>query len=388
MASVKRAIIAAAFAATLLTAGVSGGSAKMAAAAVSVTHNEFHTVNLHNKPRLEGGTVLLPLREMGDLLKARTTYFTEDKRIAIVYPSHRIEMKLGSATATMNGETYKLAAPPKNVNGTVFVPIRFVSEALGVDVNWMEKEKRVNLNFDDRYLTTVKGTLSTELTYWLDRNTGELFASNKGEAARLVAETKVELSGYGGLGIALTAGADVLTVTDYYGEPSLNTDIYKIVVTDGKLSLETKAHYWGTHPIRNIEQGSNGSMLFIDGTTLYEADDGGAIKAKHDLRALTGYEDEAFQVEWYDNDIMVVRPHETGWLTLIDRKTGQATRLIEKVATPEQVQTYLELAKYPTDATFQHWDGLKVTGREGNTLKLKHTSFQDGSSKTIDYSLE
>jgi len=395
MASVKRMFFATVFAAQLAAAAVSGGAAEPAAAAtagtaaaVTVTLNEFQTAKLVHRPRIESGTVLLPLRETGDMLKARTTYFAEDKRIAIVSPAYRVEMRLGSATATVNGEAYKLASPPKNVNGTVFVPIRFVGEALGVQVNWIAKEKRVNLNFEDRYLLAVKGTLAAELAYWLDRRTGELFASKKGEAARLVADTNVKVSGAGGMSIHLSTAADVLTVTDTYGEPGLNTDIYKLVVTDGRLSLETKAHYWGIHPIRNIEWGANGSLLFVDGRTLYETDNDGAVRAKHDLRALTGFGDEAFQVEWYDDDAMVVRPHQTGWLTLIDRETGQATRLIEKVASPEQVQTYLELSKLVNDAAFQYWDGLAVVGREGDTLKLKHTAFQDGGTRLIDYPLE
>ncbi|MCI3923673.1 copper amine oxidase N-terminal domain-containing protein [Paenibacillus sp. TRM 82003] len=376
----------------LLAAGLLQGEAETSVAAnassggVSLTLNGWE-VELQNAPFLEGGSVYLPLREINGLLNSRTTWFSEGKRIVVNNAGTHLAMKLGSAEATVNGKPYKLTALPKLVRGTVYVPIRFVSEALGAQVVWTAKEKRVDLEHENDYLFAEKGTRG----YWVHRNTGELYVSEDAKKAELVADTRVDLHAYGELSVSRVSGAvDLLTIAEEYGEPSLNEDRYGIVLANGAAVLETKAHYWGVHPNRSLPTAANGNLLLLDGATLYEVDGAGAVAATHDLQALTGYKDEAFQVEYYEDEWMAVRPHTTGWLTLIERSTGETERLIDAFATEEQLEALEELQRLgPNDFEFQLWDGLKAVGRDGNKLLLKHTFFlQPNRSTDVVHMLE
>ncbi len=354
-----------------------GQAAHAAAPVVSVTLNQG-TAGLKHEPLLEGGSVYLPLRETGTLLSSRTTWIAEGKRILVNRPGVRVEMTLGSKQAKVNGQDYTLTAMPKNVDGVVFVPVRFVSEALGANVQWKAEERRVELQFENFFSFVEKGTRG----YWLHRNTGELYVSESGEAATLAADTAFELQRYVELSVeTLSPSTDIVTAVDNYGEPGINNDVYRFVVAAGKLTLEAKTHYWGVHPIRDVAKLPNGHAVVLDGATLYEVDPAGATTATHDLKALTGYEDEAFQVEWYDEAYMVVRPHTTGWLTLVDRTTGEATRLADALLDEKKLEAYRTMP--PTELDFANWDGLRVVGLEGNALKLKHQWFLDGG-KEVD----
>ncbi|TLS53582.1 copper amine oxidase N-terminal domain-containing protein [Paenibacillus antri] len=379
--NLTKTIAFAALAACLAMPAISAGAHRAQAALapiVSVTLNQG-TAELKHEPLLEGGAVYLPLRETGALLNSRTTWIADGKKILINRPGVRIEMTLGSRQATVNGKPYALTAMPKNVNGVVFVPVRFVSEALGADVQWKSDDRRVELQFENLYSFAEKGTRG----YWLHRSTGELYASENGQAAALVADTEFKLQRYVELAVeTLSPSSDVVTAVDNYGEPGINNDVYRFVVASGKLTLETKTHYWGVHPIRNVSTLPDGHALLMDGATLYEVDAAGATTSTHDLRALTGYEDEAFQVEWYDDAYMVVRPHSTGWLTLIDRETNETKRLIDEVATEEKLAMLEELQKVgPNDFDFMNWDGLEVAGRQGDKLQLSFTWFLEPNAK-------
>lgn len=370
------------------SAGVGAQPAEAAAAksAIAVTTHEQIPIELSHAPILENGSVYLPLRATGTAIQSRTTWIPEGKRIVVVDPDTRIEMTLGSKRATVNGVARDLPAMPKNVDGVVYVPVRFVSEAMGIEVNWVPKERRVELGLQQPpYLFAERGTKG----YWIDRGTGALYLSDNAAAAKLVADTNVEIKEFGGMFVeSLSANVEIVTVGDNYGEPHLNDDVYKIVVKDGAKTLETKTHYWGMHPIRNVPRSASGNPLLLDGAKLYEIALSGQVVAEHDLRALTGYEDDAFQVEWYDDEIMVVRPHYSGWLTLVDRQTNETTRLVDGIAAADQLEAYRAMAG-SNELEFSQWDGLQVVGREGDALKLKHTWFlATDAPKDVSYDLK
>jgi hypothetical protein len=53
---------------------------------------------------------------------------------------------VGSMTATVNGQTMQMDVAPVNLDGSVFVPLGFVGQALGVPVNWVQETSTVWFN--------------------------------------------------------------------------------------------------------------------------------------------------------------------------------------------------------------------------------------------------
>ena len=56
-----------------------------------------------------------------------------------------ISLTLNKETATVNGESISLAVPAKLINGNTMVPLRFVSESLGAEVNWDGGSKTITI---------------------------------------------------------------------------------------------------------------------------------------------------------------------------------------------------------------------------------------------------
>ena len=88
---------------------------------------------------------MVPIRFISEKLGATVTWDGKTKTITITQGSNVIKMTLGSKSYTLNGAKKTMdAAPEVMANyGRTFVPIRFVAEALGKDVEWDQTNKLV-----------------------------------------------------------------------------------------------------------------------------------------------------------------------------------------------------------------------------------------------------
>ncbi|BBH23896.1 hypothetical protein Back11_52410 [Paenibacillus baekrokdamisoli] len=74
-------------------------------------------------------------------------------------PKTTIELKVGSKVAKVAGKAYKLDVAPLVLSNTTYLPLRFVTEALGAQIDWEGTLKRV---------TVLRGDKLLEM--WLGRN--------------------------------------------------------------------------------------------------------------------------------------------------------------------------------------------------------------------------
>ncbi len=82
------------------------------------------------------GTVLVPLRGVFEKLGATVMYDSATRTILANRGATTVSLKLGDAQAMVNGQPQTLSLPAQAVSGTTLVPLRFVSEALGAQVQW------------------------------------------------------------------------------------------------------------------------------------------------------------------------------------------------------------------------------------------------------------
>ncbi|WFD08669.1 stalk domain-containing protein [Tepidibacter hydrothermalis] len=95
------------------------------------------------EPINEKGTTLVPIRSIFEALGATVVWNSEDKSVSAIKGNINVWLQLDSSIAKINDEEITLAVAPRVVNGTTLVPIRFVTETFGGNVEWDAENKRI-----------------------------------------------------------------------------------------------------------------------------------------------------------------------------------------------------------------------------------------------------
>ena len=91
-------------------------------------------------PIVEDGVTLVPMRVIFEALNAQVNYNDSEQSIDAQRDGTSVHLVLGSDKAYVNGEEKTLAVPAKLLNNRTLVPLRFVSEALGENVDYVVKK--------------------------------------------------------------------------------------------------------------------------------------------------------------------------------------------------------------------------------------------------------
>lgn len=92
---------------------------------------------------IENGTTLVPLRTIFQALGANVDWDGDTQTVTATKGHITVRLQIGSKTAYCNGQPVSLQVPGKVVNGSTMVPLRFVSEALGANVNWISTTQTI-----------------------------------------------------------------------------------------------------------------------------------------------------------------------------------------------------------------------------------------------------
>lgn len=125
---------------SLLTLALAGAS--LSAPTVQVTVDQ-QTLNFDQPPVMQDGRVLVPLRGIFESLGADVLYLPADRSIKATRGQTQVQLQLGSRSAMVNGQTKYLDVPAASYGGRTMVPLRFISEALGADVDWQAATRTV-----------------------------------------------------------------------------------------------------------------------------------------------------------------------------------------------------------------------------------------------------
>lgn len=94
-------------------------------------------------PTIENGNTLVPMRAIFEKLGAEVKWHQETRSITATKGQTKISLTLNNRTATINGKSTTLTTPAKLINSHTMVPLRFVSEALGAEVEWSQQNRTV-----------------------------------------------------------------------------------------------------------------------------------------------------------------------------------------------------------------------------------------------------
>ena len=121
---------------------------------IKVKINDFY-VYTEQKPIMENDRVLVPLRTIFDGLGAEVIWDEETNTATATRFGRKVQVTPDSDKAIVSGYEKELDVPAKLIDGRIFVPLRFVSEAFLAKVNWNNESKTVIIS--DKFKEPLEG---------------------------------------------------------------------------------------------------------------------------------------------------------------------------------------------------------------------------------------
>lgn len=104
-------------------------------------------MELDAAPFVHKGRTMVPLRFIGEKLFAKVSYDADTKTATFARGNTVVVVKIGSATATVDGKEVKLEPPAMIKDGRTFVPVRFIADAFGAKTTWEPQTKQIGIVF-------------------------------------------------------------------------------------------------------------------------------------------------------------------------------------------------------------------------------------------------
>lgn len=144
--------------------------------AAQKTDYEQIPLYLEGKEIISGEALLIdsityvPLRRLSESAKNCTiTYDDKTKTATVKYDGLTITATTGKRYISVNGRYFYGVGEVKNINGSLYVPLRPLARALHLDVKWNEKTRSVNLTKATWTLMDAENYYNSDELYWLSR---------------------------------------------------------------------------------------------------------------------------------------------------------------------------------------------------------------------------
>ncbi|WP_282940002.1 N-acetylmuramoyl-L-alanine amidase family protein [Paenibacillus sp. RC67] len=107
-------------------------------------------------PRIIKDVTMVPVRIIAEELGSKVTWNQAQQQVTITKDSMNIQMVIDKPSATVNGTKLPLDSAPLLIDGNTLLPVRFIAENMGIEVNWNDVARAV-------YLKDKTGTTETVL---------------------------------------------------------------------------------------------------------------------------------------------------------------------------------------------------------------------------------
>ncbi|MBP2440333.1 N-acetylmuramoyl-L-alanine amidase [Paenibacillus sp. PvR052] len=96
-------------------------------------------------PRIVNDNTIVPIRVIAESLGSKVSWDPKVRKVSVDKEGINIQLFIDKKQAMVAGKSYMLETAPTIIEGNTMLPIRFVSENLGVEVKWDEPTRSVFL---------------------------------------------------------------------------------------------------------------------------------------------------------------------------------------------------------------------------------------------------
>ena len=109
---------------------------------------EGQLITLDSPPVLQNGRTLLPIRAIAEAMGGDVKWDNKEKKVTINAKGSTVEMWMNKDTIRVNGQSKSVDAAPTAINGRTMVPVRFVADNLpGCDIIWDNATKSAVITY-------------------------------------------------------------------------------------------------------------------------------------------------------------------------------------------------------------------------------------------------
>ena len=92
-------------------------------------------------PTIENDRTLVPMRFLFEQMGAEVDWNAETKTATATLDNTAVTFAIDNTNANINGQSVTMDVPARLINGKTMVPLRFLSEELGFTVTWNEETR-------------------------------------------------------------------------------------------------------------------------------------------------------------------------------------------------------------------------------------------------------
>jgi len=322
---------------------------------LEITYNG-EVMELIEGPKVINQSVMLPLRALSESLGYVVEWKKSEGIIEIKDGSDIVTLFIGQKNASINGKETILEVPPQLINGTTYIPLRFVSEAMNIEVEWNSALRKVEL--EGKYILDKENKKLIMKTASGKQVLGPVFLSSSEMASAPSLAVKKTSSGSEFITVyqyeegALTSSASTI----YYIKSGKVID--KIIPTDTSVMSYEDAIVEKDR----VAFSSNGSIRVYDDTT------GNCIKELNVDSFVFSHISEQYLVGVIGNKTCI-----------IDLITDKKTNIIDGITNAQDKKSVaMEDLVYSKDA-------IEVVWLQEDAIVFKYYSEVEGKEKTITY---
>lgn len=116
-----------------------------AAQAIKVV-KDGSTLSFDANPEIINGRTFVPYRKLAEEIGAEVDWNASTQKVTVTKGGKNVQLAIGSTKATVNGKAVTLDAAAVVKGNRTLVPLRFLSESLGLWVKWNDSTKTVTIN--------------------------------------------------------------------------------------------------------------------------------------------------------------------------------------------------------------------------------------------------
>ncbi|MFQ7291905.1 MAG: flavodoxin [Monoglobales bacterium] len=97
-------------------------------------------------PIIKNDRTLVPVRAIIEAMGGTVLWDEQTQTVTLDYNNNEIQLIISSMTAILNGEAEQLDVAPEVINEITMLPIRFIAESFGFQVNWEEESQSIAIS--------------------------------------------------------------------------------------------------------------------------------------------------------------------------------------------------------------------------------------------------